>query len=85
MVDRVVKIFARVYHNQNPTIFESDETPYVLAYSFIMLSTDAASTKIQPKNKMTKEQFLKNNLPIFPALKPSYFEEVYDSIARDPF
>ena len=34
---------------------------------------------------MTKEQFLKNNLPIFPSLKASYFEEVYDSIARDPF
>ncbi|CAK74100.1 unnamed protein product (macronuclear) [Paramecium tetraurelia] len=85
MVDRVVKIFARVYHQQNPNEFKSDETPYVLAYSFIMLSTDAASTKILEKNKMTKEQFLKNNIPVFPDIPPKYFEEVYDSITREPF
>ena len=50
-----------------------------------MLSTDAASTKILAKNKMTKEQFLKNNIPVFPDISPKYFEEVYDSITKEPF
>ncbi|CAD8180454.1 unnamed protein product [Paramecium pentaurelia] len=85
MVDRVVKIFAKVYNQQNPDVFKSEDVPYVLAYSFIMLSTDAASTKILAKNKMTKEQFLKNNIPVFPDISPKYFEEVYDSITKEPF
>ncbi|CAD8171137.1 unnamed protein product [Paramecium pentaurelia] len=85
MVDRVVKIFAKVYHQQNPNEFKSYDIPYVLAYSFIMLSTDVGSTKIQPKNKMTKEQFLKNNIQVFPDISPKYFEEVYDSIKKEPF
>lgn len=45
-VDRMVKVFAETYHNDNPEVFDDSDTAYVLAYSLIMLSTDAASTKI---------------------------------------
>lgn len=84
-VDRMVCIFAEVYHNDNPSVFESKDDPYVLAYSLIMLSTDAASKKIAAKNKMTKAQFVKNNCPIFKTIPVAYFEEVYDNITREPF
>lgn len=70
----MVKIFARVYHQENPQEFENEDTPYILAYSFIMLSTDAASVKIQQKDKMTKEQFVKNNIPIFKTIPATYYE-----------
>ncbi|CAD8189650.1 unnamed protein product [Paramecium octaurelia] len=84
IVVRVVKIFARVYNQQNSDEFKQDETSYVLAYTFIMLSTDTASTKILEKNRMIKEQFKKNSIA-FPNILPNYFEEVYDSVTREPF
>lgn len=40
-------------------LFASADAPYVLAYSIIMLTTDLHSPQV--KNKMTKEQFIKNN------------------------
>lgn len=66
-------------------MFESEETPHVLAYSFIMLSTDAASKKISQRTKMTKQEFVKNNLPVFKDLPARYFEDVYDQLTREPF
>lgn len=38
-MDRMVLIFAKVYHDDNPNVFDNADTPYLLAYSFIMLST----------------------------------------------
>lgn len=56
-----------------------------MAYSLIMLSTDAASTKIPQRNKMTKPQFIHNNRPVFPKYSDEFFEEIYDDIVREPF
>ena len=50
-----------------------------------MLSTDAASSKIPQKNKMTKVEFVKNNCSIFKTIPNAYFEEAYDNITREPF
>ena len=84
-VDRMVKIFAETYHNDNPNTFDSSDTAYVLAYSLIMLSTDAASTKIPQRNKMTRQQFVNNNIPIFKTLSVEFFEEIYDRLVKEPF
>ena len=43
----------------NPRAFKSADTAYVLAYSVIMLNTDAHNPQV--KVKMTKEGFIKNN------------------------
>lgn len=40
-------------------IADNSDTAYILAFSLIMLNTDAHSPHI--KQKMTKEQFIKNN------------------------
>jgi Sec7-like guanine-nucleotide exchange factor len=45
-----------------------------MAYSVIMLHTDAHSLKIEKSRKMTKAQFLKNNLRICPDLKVEMLE-----------
>ena len=50
-----------------------------------MLSTDSASVKIKAKDKMTKEEFVKNNVPVFKTIPRSYFEDIYDQITKEPF
>lgn len=55
--------FAGRYCQCNPqsdkTPFASAEVAYVMAYSIIMLNTDAHNPGV--KRKMTQEEFIKNN------------------------
>lgn len=62
-------------------LFASADAPYVLAYSIIMLTTDLHSAQV--KNKMTKEQFIKNNRGINDTkdLPEEYLSQIYDEIA----
>ncbi len=39
----------------------SSDVGYILAFSLIMLNTDAHNPSIKPENKMTKPQFVSNN------------------------
>ncbi|CAG8602474.1 23910_t:CDS:2 [Cetraspora pellucida] len=57
-IDRVMEAFAKRYHELNPDLFASSDTPYVLAFSLLMLHTDAFNKNV--KRKMTKEDFIKN-------------------------
>ncbi|RKP19644.1 SEC7-like protein, partial [Rozella allomycis CSF55] len=67
-IDRVVNTFAARYCENNPTVFESPgtqsqeitlDTAYVLAFSLIMLNTDAHNPNV--KHKMTLREFIRNN------------------------
>jgi len=58
-IDRIMESFARRYHENNPGIFQNEDMAYMLAFSLIMLNTDLHNPSI--KNKMTCEQFIKNN------------------------
>ena len=58
-IDRIMQTFARAYHEARPGTFGSADTAYVLAFSIIMLNTDAHSPQIE--HKMTLAQFLRNN------------------------
>jgi brefeldin A-inhibited guanine nucleotide-exchange protein len=58
-VDRTMEQFAERYCAQNPDAFSSPGTAYVLAFSIMMLNTDAHSVNI--KTKMTLEEFIRNN------------------------
>ena len=51
--------FAKRYTECHPNVFTSVDTAYVLAFSVIMLNTDAHSNQIV--NKMTQQEFLRNN------------------------
>ena len=59
MIDRIMQKFADHYTAANPDTFGSPDTAYILAFSLIMLNTDAHSDQIT--NKMTLEQFINNN------------------------
>jgi len=58
-IDRMMEKFAEQYHRNNPGRFHSADTAYVLAYSIIMLNTDAHNKGI--KNRMSKEDFKKSH------------------------
>ncbi|CAG8803489.1 1619_t:CDS:2, partial [Dentiscutata erythropus] len=57
-IDRVIEAFAKRYHESNPDLFPSADTPYILAFSLLMLHTDAYNKSV--RRKMTKEEFIKN-------------------------
>eukprot|EP00210_Caulerpa_lentillifera_P001785 g1715.t1 len=79
-IDRLMEKFAERYLVCNPSAFKSADVAYVLSYSMIMLNTDAHNQSV--KNKMTKEDFLKNNKGINDGsdLPAEYLSAIYDRI-----
>ena len=57
-IDRMMEKFAEQYHKHNPGVFSTADTAYVLAYSVILLNSDAHNPQV--KKRMTKEEFFKN-------------------------
>jgi len=82
-IDRLMEKFAERYHKQNPTVYKSADTAYVLSFSVIMLNTDAHNPQV--KNKMTKEGFIRNNRGIDDGqdLPNEVLEELYDRIVNN--
>ena len=82
-IDRMMEKFAEVYHRHNPGIFSSADTAYVLAYSVIMLNTDAHKAGI--KHRMTKEEFFKNTRGIDDGkdVDPVFLGDIYDRITTN--
>ncbi|KAI0092054.1 hypothetical protein BDY19DRAFT_983580 [Irpex rosettiformis] len=82
-IDRYMLKFAERYVAGNPQAFANAETAYVLAFSTIMLNTDAHSRQV--KNRMTKNDFLKNNRGINDGqdLPEAILSEIYDEIVSN--
>ena len=55
-IDRLMEKFAERFVSCNPAAFKSADVGYVLAYSVILLNTDAHNPQV--KNKMTKQVLL---------------------------
>ncbi|XP_028792858.1 brefeldin A-inhibited guanine nucleotide-exchange protein 1 isoform X2 [Neltuma alba] len=81
-IDRIMEKFAERYCKCNPSSFSSADTAYVLAYSVIMLNTDAHNSMV--KDKMTKADFIRNNRGIDDGkdLPEEYLGTLYDQIVR---
>jgi len=79
-IDRLMLKFAGRYLHCNPNSFANADTAYILAYSVIMLNTDAHSPQV--KNRMTKQDFIKNNRGINDGsdLPEDYLIEIYNEI-----
>jgi len=61
-IDRILEQFGLKFHNDNPGLFSCADTVYVLAYSALMLHTDAHHPNIT--KHMTLDEFIRNNLGI---------------------
>ncbi|XP_020581346.1 brefeldin A-inhibited guanine nucleotide-exchange protein 1 [Phalaenopsis equestris] len=82
-IDRIMEKFAQRYCKCNPTAFTSADTAYVLAYSVIMLNTDAHNSMV--KDKMSKSDFIRNNRGIDDGkdLPEDYLGPLYDQIVKN--
>ncbi|KAE8231539.1 hypothetical protein CF326_g3440 [Tilletia indica] len=82
-IDRFMLKFAERYIAGNPGAFANADAAYVFAYSVIMLNTDAHNPQI--KNRMTLQDFLKNNAGIDNGqnLPEEYVKTVYDEIVNN--
>ncbi|KAI9396923.1 hypothetical protein POPTR_004G208400v4 [Populus trichocarpa] len=82
-IDRIMEKFAERYCKCNPNSFTSADTAYVLAYSVIMLNTDAHNSMV--KDKMSKADFIRNNRGIDDGkdLPEEYLGALYDHIVKN--
>ncbi|KAH7883737.1 hypothetical protein F5I97DRAFT_1578059 [Phlebopus sp. FC_14] len=80
-IDRVIEAFANRYFACNPDLFTSSDQPYILAFSLIMLHTDAFNRS--NRRKMTKTDYVKNTS--LPGLIPEVLACFYDNIVFAPF
>ncbi|KAK9829453.1 hypothetical protein WJX72_005963 [[Myrmecia] bisecta] len=82
-IDRLMEKFAERYVHCNAEAFKSADVAYVLAYSVIMLNTDAHNPQV--KVKMSKQDFLRNNRGINDGgdLDEEYMTSLYDRIVNN--
>ncbi|XP_062229284.1 brefeldin A-inhibited guanine nucleotide-exchange protein 1-like isoform X1 [Phragmites australis] len=82
-IDRIMEKFAEHYCKCNPNAFTSADTAYVLAYSVILLNTDAHNPMVT--NKMSKADFMRNNRGIDNGkdLPEDYLSALYDQIVNN--
>ncbi|KAF5377559.1 hypothetical protein D9615_005260 [Tricholomella constricta] len=80
-IDRVIEAFAGRYLQCNPALFTSGDHPYILAFSLIMLHTDAFNKS--NKRKMSKADYIKNTR--LPGVAPEVLDCFYDNIVFAPF
>ncbi|GAB4844373.1 Brefeldin A-inhibited guanine nucleotide-exchange protein 2 [Ancistrocladus abbreviatus] len=82
-IDRIMEKFAERYCKCNPEAFSSADTAYVLAYSVILLNTDAHNPMV--KNKMSAEDFIRNNRGIDDGkdLPEEYMRSLYERITKN--
>lgn len=80
-VDRVIQAFADRYHECNPGIFVSPDQAYIVAFSLMMLHTDAFNKN--NKRKMQKHDYIKNTSG--QAVSDDVLGCFYDNICYTPF
>lgn len=80
-IDRVMEAFAVRYARANPGLFASTDTPYVLAFSLVMLSTDQFNPS--NKNKMSKADYVRNTK--VDGVSAEVLEYFFDQITITPF
>ena len=86
-IDRMMESFAARFYQQvaDGGIFASADAVYILAFSVIMLNTDAHNPAIKKQNKMTRQQFVSNNRGINDGgdIDAKYLEHIYDRIVEE--
>ncbi|PPS93713.1 Large Sec7 domain containing protein [Cryptosporidium hominis] len=81
-IDRIIEEFSLRYFLDNPEIFPNKDKIYIIAFSLIMLHTDAHSKEIKDYYRMSKNDFIKNHNDLIlssPKLVDS-LEAFYDNI-----
>lgn len=80
-IDRVMEAFAKRYNECNEGLFASEDQPYILAFSLMMLHTDAFNRNA--KNKMSKADYVKNTSSS--GVPQDVLEYLYDNLTFTQF
>eukprot|EP01084_Bolivina_argentea_P069114 125817_1 len=85
-IDRMMEKFAEQYCLQNPAVFPSADTAFILAFSVIMLNTDLHNPAIKEERRMTVEGFIGNNRGIGDGnnLDEVFLRDIFNSIKSNP-
>jgi hypothetical protein len=88
-IDRILQAFAKAYHAANPRdkICTSEDAVYTLAFSVVLLNTDAHNPHLARKYKMGKDDFLRNHQRLLvdgKHMPHEYLGQLYDSFASYP-
>jgi len=87
-IDRIMEKFAEKFTTQNPEIFPSADTAFILAFSVIMLNTDLHNPSIKPEKKMTPDAFKNMNRGIGADnsdLPAEFLTGIFERIKVNPF
>ncbi|KAG3032125.1 hypothetical protein JG687_00004022 [Phytophthora cactorum] len=91
-IDRILQAFSKAYYASNP---DSDECPsedavYTLAFSVLLLNTDAHNPKLARKFKMARADFIRNYHQLGgeagsarPEVPDAYLGQCYDLFVAD--
>lgn len=84
-IDRMMEGFAKRYCEQNPGVFTSPDTCYVLSFSLILLNTSLHNPSV--KDKPTPERFIQMNRGINCGedLASEFLLSLYESIKNEQF
>ncbi|MCO5553690.1 hypothetical protein L7F22_007216 [Adiantum nelumboides] len=80
-IDRVMEAFAQRYNECNERLFLTDDQPYVLAFSLMMLHTDAFNKNA--RQKMSKQDYLRNTASC--GVQTEILEYLYDNLTFTQF
>ena len=80
-IDRFIETFSRVYYDANQHLFKNADVPYVLAFSCVMLNTDAHNPGVKKRNKMSLKQYTSQLRG--QGLSDEFIREVYEEIVNN--
>lgn len=92
-IDRILQAFAKAYFAANPRdpTCASEDAVYTLAFSLVLLNTDAHNPHLARRFKMGKDDFVRNLRRVAVAdggghsqLPRAYLAQCYDSFAGSP-
>jgi hypothetical protein len=95
-IDRILQAFARAYFAANPenAALPSEDAVYTLAFSVVLLNTDAHNPHLARRYKMTKSDFVRNYQRLLDddssdvtheaTVPDQYLSKCYDSFALHP-
>ncbi|POM72683.1 Hypothetical protein PHPALM_10567, partial [Phytophthora palmivora] len=91
-IDRILQAFARAYYASNPDNLQcpTEDAVYTLAFSVLLLNTDAHNPRLSRKFKMTRADFIRNYHRLGgapgsarPEVPDSYLGQCYDLFVTD--
>ncbi|KAK9762526.1 hypothetical protein K7432_011659 [Basidiobolus ranarum] len=84
-IDRVMQAFSLKYHSENPHLFLHPDIVYSVAFSLMLLHTDAHNKHV--KRKMSKQQYVRQTRMVEQGdiIAPEILEILYDNITTVEF